>query len=213
MPIAPPTLIQRMRALAATKPPAVPPWSTTDELYESVLKLMVAHRSDPAFWAAAKTMLEEARRDMDRAPSDQLLPAETIHTLLGDLQAALEDAPGLGGIDTFFSSRSGPQIAALSVLFALLAQGCASPSTQPAAEPSHSTATLAPSAETQTVGDASVPSDAATDPLIETFNDASPDVIAKKLETLLDGGKGSSPPPMPAPVYRGVSFGLRTTLS
>jgi hypothetical protein len=125
-----PTTTQRVRGFLAEQGIAPRPWSTMDETYAALYRLMRARTRDDAFWKPLAGLLRDIVADTAdgrrRLParSAELLASWDIEGLTRDLRRALpgelEEAPS---VRRFTSSLAAPALGGF-LLLGLAAAGC-----------------------------------------------------------------------------------------
>lgn len=227
-----PTLTQRVRAFLAAYDP-IEPWSTWTDALDRLHALLIARRDDPEFWTELQALADDLQQDVQRgrcdglpAPEAEVLSDAHIASVMAELRDALGSAHSAapGSMQLLLAGRSAALAACVTLVAAALSLGCARTDTAPSSPDS---AIITPDPVTASA-DAAAP-----DALVELFRDASADVIAAKLEAMLEGGAdarpeaaavstAAAPPPKPTvqsapprpprppvtavPRYKGVTF-------
>lgn len=223
-----PTLTQRVRSFLDAFDP-IKPWSTWTDALDRLHALMIARRDDAAFWAGLQALADQLQHDILRgrvdglpAPEAEILSDADVAAVMAELRDALEtsrpSAPG--SMHLMLAGRSAALAACVTLIATALSLGCARTDAT----------TTTPDSAAISPDPAAAPVDAGTpDALVELFQDASADVIAAKLEAMLEAGADAAPeasvaatPPKPTakptpprpprppvtavPRYKGVTF-------
>ncbi|MBI5486570.1 MAG: hypothetical protein HY905_04485 [Deltaproteobacteria bacterium] len=202
-----PTVTQRLRGFLGHAGEPMPAWATLDDVLDALWVALHARRDDPAFWRAFAPLVDELRADAARDPrtgladpSAELLGRARVEDLVAELQRALGGLPSRpepGALRRVLPRLSAPLAACLLLFGGGLAckrsstgngstTDVAPPMTSLSAYVEQSTLT-----EDQKSGLRACVPDLApqrhTD-LMALFREATPEVIARTLEAMLQPG-------------------------
>ena len=211
-----PTVTQKVRGFLVEAGEKVPPWTSFDEVMDSLWIMLYSRRDDAAFWSGFKNLIKSISGDLGKRrqeglpdPRAEILSEEKIGELLGELQAAVRKSTGDSGkgvMKRCLQSLSTPLMGFLLMMGAAAAPGCE--------KDNSTTAKL-----NHYVDDSNISSEAKQElkscfdgwteekklDLVEVFQTKTPEQIASHLQSMI-AHCGECTDEYPCAVYKGVIF-------
>ncbi|MFH1437818.1 MAG: hypothetical protein ABIJ56_19070 [Pseudomonadota bacterium] len=225
-----PTATQKIRTFFDSAGEKVPPWTSFEEVMDTLWTVLYTRRNDGAFWADFEVLVDSLRADLSRGrgeglpdPKAEILTEDRIGIIIAQLQDAVQRThhdPKRGAMKRFFQGLSAPLAGCIILMGAAFAAGCEdnAKSDAAAALNQYVDDSNLPAAEKQALRSCfSGLSEAAKEDLVELFKTKPAEEIAAELEAMLapggqcysapaDAGTDADVPPENVPVYKGVTF-------
>jgi hypothetical protein len=212
-----PTVTQKIRGFFDQAGEKVPPWTSFDEVMDSLWSMLYSRRDDEAFWKSFENLITSISGDLYKGhldglpdPQAEILSEEKTGKLLDELQAAVRKStsgPGKGVMKRFLQSLSTPLIGCLLMMGAAAATGCDEDENSASAKLNNyvddSSLSSAAKQELKSCFDGWTEETKLN--LVEVFQTMTPEQIASRLQSMI-ANCGECTEEYPCPVYKGVTL-------
>jgi hypothetical protein len=211
-----PTVTQKIRGFFIEAGEKVPPWTSFDEVMDSLWSMLYSRRDDAVFWNGFESLIRSISSDLGKRrqdglpdPQAEILSEEKIGRLLDELQAAVRKSTGGSGkgvMKRCLRSLSTPLIGFLLMMGAAAAPGCEEDNSA-AANLNHyvDDSNLSPDAKQQLKSCFDEWTDEKKLNMVEMFQTMTPEQIASRLQSMI-AYCGECSEQYPCAVYKGVTF-------